>query len=76
MYNYNNYVWNETVCLCFAVSIRMIVGAPNGTAASGAVDNVGVVYRCPVARGSCEPLLGDGSGPDRRLYDTDGELKK
>ena len=56
------------------VSIRLIVGAPNGTAVSGAVDNVGVVYRCPVARGSCEPLLGDGGGADRRLYDTDGEF--
>ena len=52
------------------------MSAPNGTAMGGAVDNVGVLYRCPVGQGSCTPLLGDGTGADTRLYDTAGKRVK
>lgn len=55
-------------------TFRIIVSAPNGTApGANSVANTGLLYQCPIAQGDCEPLNGDDSGADRRLYDTDGQ---
>ena len=55
----------------------MIVSAPNGTAENGVVENLGVLFECPINQGMCEPLIDsddtDGNQNDRRLYDVDGE---
>ena len=52
--------------------LRIIVSAPNGTATDAEVENTGVLFVCPVAQGTCEPLRGNNNGFDRRLYDEDG----
>ena len=57
---------------------RIVVSAPNGTASgsANAEPHTGVLYVCSVEQvpngGECKPLLGDGTGPDNRLYDTQG----
>ena len=54
------------------------MSAPNGTAANApnAEPHTGLIYTCTVMQatnnGECEPLRGDMSGADRRLYDTEG----
>lgn len=50
---------------------RIIVSAPNGTATNAEVENTGVLFVCPVAQGTCEPLRGNNNGFDRRLYDVE-----
>lgn len=55
---------------------RIIVGAPNGTAAGSPVDNTGLIYSCPVNPGQCSGLMGSGTGSDRRLFDTAGKASK
>ena len=52
--------------------LRIIVSAPNGTATNAEVENTGVLFVCPVAQGTCEPLTGNNNGFDRRLYDVEG----
>ena len=55
---------------------RIIVGAPRGTfpggldldAASTPENQTGLVYDCPVSRGSCG-RLGDGTGLSEKLFD-------
>lgn len=60
--------------VCDLHTFRIIVSAPNGTAPDGtAVDNTGLLYLCPIIQGDCEPLNGDNGGPDRKLYDIDGQ---
>ena len=39
------------------------------------VQNLGVLFECPINQGSCTPLVdADATGNDRKLYDVDGEL--
>ena len=52
--------------------LRIIVSAPNGTATNAEVENTGVLFVCPVAQGTCEPLTGNNNGFDSRLYDVEG----
>ena len=49
---------------------RIIVGAPRGTAPSGAVDNTGLIYTCPVNPGTCSGLMGGSDPDDARLFDS------
>ena len=57
----------------FSIALyRIVVAAPNGTAANAAVNNTGIVFECPLTQGSCTPLHGNGTGVDVRLYDTEG----
>ena len=62
-----------------AAACRIVVSAPNGTANSAnAEPHTGVLYLCSVTmapnNGECEPLTGDRSGADNRLYDTQGAV--
>ena len=65
------------VVMTFMFGCRIVVSAPNGTASgsANAEPHTGVLYVCSVEQapnGECVPLMGDGTGPDNRLYDTQG----
>ena len=76
---YEFYVYARRFCYVLLYDCRIIVSAPNGTAdSSSAEPNTGVMYTCtvtPSTNGECQPLIGDGTGADRRLYDREGEWK-
>ena len=74
--------WTILACLnilCYTPLIitpcRIVVSAPRLTVPGSNVSNTGAVYTCPVTPGRCEGLLGNGTGADNRLFDTEGMVR-